>query len=75
MAKATKRKKKGKEALFSQEPLRRTFRKTILFNSKEVDAINRYCEKYGIHSKSAFFRNVIISHILEQTNANYPKLF
>ena len=75
MAKAKKSKKKGKPTLFAQEPLRRTFRKTILFNSKEVEAVNRYCEKYGIRSKSAFFRNVIISHILEQTSANYPKLF
>lgn len=53
----------------------RKFRKTILFNEKEISAIRLYCEKYNIKNKSAFFRNVIISHILEQSDENYPKLF
>lgn len=55
--------------------LQHKYRKTILFNEKELSAINQYCEKYGIKSKSAFFRSVIISHILEQIDDNYPKLF
>ncbi|MBO7372112.1 MAG: hypothetical protein J6U34_06355 [Bacteroidales bacterium] len=55
--------------------LRRTFRKTILFNEKEKAAIDGYCKKYGIKSKSAFIRNAVISHILVDMDENYPSLF
>ena len=55
--------------------LRRTYRKTILFNDKEKAAIDGYCKKYGIKSKSAFIRNAVISHILVDMDENYPSLF
>ena len=55
--------------------LTRKYRKAILFNEREISAINQFCEKYGIRTKSAFFRSIIISHIMEQANDNYPKLF
>ena len=55
--------------------LRRSYRKTILFNDKEKAAIDGYCKKYGIKSKSAFIRNAVISHILVDMDENYPSLF
>lgn len=55
--------------------LARKHRKTVLFNEKEISVINSYCKKYSITNKSAFIRGVVISHILEQVNENYPKLF
>ncbi|MBQ7222617.1 MAG: hypothetical protein IJS02_04035 [Bacteroidales bacterium] len=55
--------------------LLRSHRKTILFNDKELAAIDNYCHKYGIKSKSAFIRNAVISHILVDMDKNYPKLF
>ena len=58
-----------------QDKLVRRYRKTILFNEKELSLINQYCEKYGVRNKSAFVRNVVISHILEQLDDNYPRLF
>lgn len=58
-----------------QAGLIRKYRKSILFNEREISAINQFCEKYGIKTKSAFFRSIIISHIMEQANDNYPKLF
>ena len=58
-----------------QDKLVRRYRKTILFNEKELSLINLYCEKYSVRSKSAFIRNVVISHILEQIDDNYPRLF
>ena len=58
-----------------QERLLRTCRKTILFNEKEFAAIDNYCKKYKIKSKSAFIRNVVISHILVDMDNNYPRLF
>ena len=58
-----------------QTGLVRKYRKSILFNEREISAINQFCEKYGIKTTSAFFRSIIISHIMEQANDNYPKLF
>lgn len=53
----------------------RKFRKVILFNEKELSAIEQYCNKFGIKSKSTLFRSIIIEHILKQADENYPKLF
>lgn len=53
----------------------RRYRKTVLFNEKERSLIDQYCEKYAVRNKSAFIRNVVVSHILEQIDDNYPKLF
>ncbi|MCF0178377.1 MAG: hypothetical protein HUJ90_07085 [Bacteroidales bacterium] len=55
--------------------LLRRHRKVILFNDKELAAINNYCSKYGIKSRSSFIRNVVISHILVDMDQNYPTLF
>ena len=57
------------------EKLIRRYRKTVLFNEKEMSLINQFCEKYSVKNKSAFIRNVVISHILEQIDDNYPRLF
>ena len=79
---ATKRSSKKKKDSISVDALRnrnaklrRTYRKTILFNDKEKAAIDGYCKKYGIKSKSAFIRNAVISHILVDMDQNYPSLF
>lgn len=76
------RKKKSKKHNLSPDYRRqrdaalvRRYRKTILFNEKERSLITQYCDKYGIRNKSAFIREVVISHILEQIDDNYPKLF
>lgn len=53
----------------------RKYRKTILLNEKELSAITQYCAKYKIKSQSAFIRNAVIAHILEQMDESYPKLF
>ncbi len=58
-----------------QSKLVRRYRKSILFNEKELSLINQYCEKYSVRNKSAFIRNIVISHILEQLDDNYPRLF
>ena len=58
-----------------REQLVRRYRKTILFNEKELSLINQFCEKYSVKNKSAFVRNIVISHILEQMDDNYPRLF
>ena len=62
-------------ALSRETKLLRKYRKTILFNEKEISAINQYCAKYKIKSKSAFIREAVIAHIMNEMNENYPKLF
>jgi len=78
MAKKKRSKKHNLEPDFRrerQDKLVRRYRKTVLFNEKELSLINQYCEKYSVRNKSAFIRNVVISHILEQIDDNYPRLF
>lgn len=65
-----KRKKKKKE-----ENLKRIHRKSILFNRKELNAINHYCRKYKIKNQSKFMRETIIYSILQKFDEDYPSLF
>ena len=50
-------------------------RQVLLFNDKELAVVNRFCEKYRIQSKSRFFREAIISVILQRMEEDHPKLF
>ena len=65
-----KRKNKKKE-----ENLKRIHRKSILFNKRELNAINHYCRKYKIKNRSRFMRETIIEAILRQFDEDYPSLF
>ncbi|MCR5710459.1 MAG: hypothetical protein K6G79_08260 [Bacteroidales bacterium] len=53
----------------------RKHRKTILFNERELSLISKYCDKYSITNKSAFIRDIVISHIMKQMDDDYPRLF
>jgi hypothetical protein len=55
--------------------LKRVYRKTILFNKRELQAINHYCKKYKIKNKSKFMRETIITSILKKFDEDYPSLF
>jgi len=57
------------------EKLRRTNRTTILFNNREQEAINLYCEKYKIKNKSKLIREAIMTDILKRFDEDYPTLF
>ncbi|MCB2197670.1 MAG: hypothetical protein KQH79_17560 [Bacteroidetes bacterium] len=65
--------KKRKEK--KDESLKRVYRKSILFNKREIQAINHYCKKYKIRNKSKFMREMIISSILKKFDEDYPSLF
>ena len=76
------RKKKSKKhnlapGFRSEERARlvRSRRKVILFNEREISLIDQYCKKFSVRNKSAFMRDIVISHILEQLDDNYPQLF
>jgi len=50
-------------------------KKTILFNNRELNAIEFYCRKYRIKNRSKFMREVIITSILKKLDEDYPTLF
>ena len=67
------KKKKAKKQ--KDEKLKRIHRKSILFNRKEINAINHYCKKYRIKNQSRFMRETIIYAILKKFDEDYPSLF
>ena len=65
-------KKRTKE---KDESLKRIYRKSILFNKREIQAIDHYCKKYKIRNKSKFMREMIITSVLKKFDEDYPSLF
>lgn len=59
----------------TQEVLRRVNKKAILFNEREMNAINHYCQKFKIYNKSKFMREAIITEVLRKFDQNYPTLW
>ena len=57
------------------EKLRRTNKTSLLFNSREHEALNLYCEKYKIRNKSKFMREAIMTEVLKRFDEDYPTLF
>jgi hypothetical protein len=55
--------------------LKRTIRKSVFFNKKEVAAINEYCKVFGVRSRSALIRQVTMEYILKELDAAHPTLF
>jgi hypothetical protein len=55
--------------------LRRENPKIIRFNTRELSAINQYCEKFKIRNQAKFMREAIISEILRRFDENYPTLW
>ena len=57
------------------DKLVRNNRTTILFNRREREALNLYCEKYKIGNKSKFMREAIMTEVLKRFDEVYPTLF
>ncbi len=64
-----------KERKPREKDLLRKNRHSILFNNREVKAIEAYCLKYKVDNKSKFMRETIISEILKKFDEDYPTLF
>ena len=58
-----------------KESLRRTHRQVIYLNDKELAAVNEYCRKFKLTSKSGVFRQATIERILMLLDENHPTLF
>lgn len=57
------------------ENLKRERKHTILFNSLEMNAINKFCTQFRVKNKSKFMREVIVTEVLKKFDKNYPSLF
>lgn len=47
----------------------------ILFNNRELKAIEAYCNKYKVNNKSRFMREAIITEVLRKFDQDHPTLF
>jgi hypothetical protein len=54
---------------------KRTHRQTIIFNDMEMSVIINFCCKYKITKRTKFFREAIISTILQKIEEDHPTLF
>lgn len=64
-----------KKRIQKDNNLKRVHRKSILFNKREIQAIDHYCKRYKIRNKSKLMREMIITSVLKQFDEDYPSLF
>jgi len=57
------------------EKLLRTRQTSLLFNQREREAIDLYCQKYKIKNRSKFMRETILTEVLKRFDEDYPTLF
>jgi hypothetical protein len=53
----------------------RRHRQVIYLNDSEIAAINQYCEKFRVGTKTVMFREAIMEKVLKELNDNPPTLF
>lgn len=58
-----------------KESLRRVHRQVVYFNEKEMEAIDEYCQRFGLSCKSSIIRKATMEHILTALDENHPTLF
>lgn len=57
------------------DSLKRVNRQAILFNERELKAIEHYCSRFKVNNRSKFMREAIITEILKKFEDNYPTLW
>ncbi len=56
--------------------LKRKYKFCIKLNKKELDVLNKFCEKYNIQNKSKFIRETLMKEIFNKmVEQDYPTLF
>lgn len=55
--------------------LKRVKKQAILFNERELNAINEYCSKFKVKNRSRFMREAIITEVLKRFDENHPTLW
>lgn len=78
MAKKKHKKYSGVDPCYlakQKESLKRTYRKSVLFNAQELAAIDEYCRRFKISSRSALIRQSVMESVLKGLEENHPTLF
>ncbi|MDR1667409.1 MAG: hypothetical protein LBS03_06950 [Bacteroidales bacterium] len=73
-----KNKKKQSKTNLNNMPdpeLLRVNRLSVLFNNRELRAINEYCRKYAIRNRSKLIRDIVFSTVIRKFEDDYPTLF
>ena len=55
--------------------LKRIHRKSVLFNAQELAAIDMYCKRFKVSSRSALIRQAVMERVLTGLEESHPKLF
>ena len=58
-----------------RESMLRIHRKSVLFNDKELAAIDEYCRRFKVRSRSARIRQAAMERVLRGLEENHPTLF
>ena len=58
-----------------RESMLRTHRKAVLFNDNELSAIDEYCRRFKVSSRSALIRQAVMERVLRGLEENHPTLF
>ncbi len=58
-----------------EEDLLRKNKHSLLFNNREMKAIEAYCRKYKVSNRSKFMRETILTEVLKKFEADHPTLF
>lgn len=55
--------------------LKRKHKKSLAFNTLEMQALNKYCKKYKVANQSKLMRELIMSAVLKKFSDDYPTLW
>ena len=58
-----------------KDSLKRKYRKTTLFNEQELAAIDEYCRRFKVSSRSALVREALMERVLKGLEENHPTIF
>ncbi|MBQ6556127.1 MAG: hypothetical protein IJP93_09770 [Bacteroidales bacterium] len=58
-----------------RESMLRVHRKSVLFNAGELAAIDEYCRRFKVGSRSALIRQAVMERVLRGLEENHPTLF
>lgn len=53
----------------------RRHRKTVFFNDQELAAIDEYCRRFKVASRSALMRQATMNQVLSSLSETHPTLF
>lgn len=53
----------------------RRHRQVIYLNDKEMSAIEHYCTKFKVRTRSVMFREAIMEKVLSELSDSHPTLF